>query len=44
MSVLDYRVQQILKHLIGLLISGHTANSHDERVSWDGDTENELNM
>ena len=29
----DDRVQQILEHLVGLLVTGHAAHSHDERVT-----------
>ena len=36
-AVLDHGVQQILEHLVRLLISGHAAHRHDERVTC-GDT------
>lgn len=44
MSVLDDRVQQLLKHLIGLFISRHTANSHNKGVAYHGNIEAHFNM
>lgn len=34
MPVLDDGVEEILEHLVGLLVTGHTAHGHDERVTW----------
>lgn len=36
-AVFDHWVQQVFEHLVGLLISGHAAHRHDERVTC-GDT------
>lgn len=34
MAVADDWVKEILEHLVGLLITSNTANSHDEGVTW----------
>lgn len=44
LSVLDDGVQQLFKHLIGLLISCHTALRHKEGVVWNGHMENQFDM
>lgn len=36
-AVFDHWVQQVFEHLVGLLVSGHAAHRHDERVTC-GDT------
>lgn len=33
MAVLDDGVKQVLENSVGLLIAGHTADRHDERVT-----------
>lgn len=32
--VLDDGVKEILEHLVGLLVTSHTAHGHDEGVTW----------
>jgi len=39
-AVLDDGVEQLLEHLVGLLVSGHAAHRHDERVAWGGEDTN----
>lgn len=33
MAVLDHGVHQVLEHVVRLLVSGHAAHRHDERVT-----------